>query len=240
LLPGYKLFGAIDIYYSFHVLGFVVLTAFALWASGKYHIPRWKIIVLAAVIYAATYTWMLLLYWIASGFKSFGGQNIVRVFIWMPLFTFLCSRALKVNWLDVADISSVTMTVNFGIAHVGCIFAGCCYGYESSGLHIYNAIYNRYLFPVQLFESATALAIAVFLIWRMKKTQFITNGELYPLMMMLFGSTRFIWEFFRDNEKLFFGISNLAIHALIMGVVGTAWYLTIRDRNANKQLRRKH
>jgi len=74
----------------------------------------------------------------------------------------------------------------------------------------------------------------------MKKTQFITNGELYPLMMMLFGSTRFIWEFFRDNEKLFFGISNLAIHALIMGVVGTAWYLTIRDRNANKQLRRKH
>ena len=43
-------------------------------------------------------------------------------------------------------------------------------------------------------------------------------------MLILFGSTRFLLEFLRDNEKLFWGISNLAIHAFIMFVVGVVWY----------------
>jgi prolipoprotein diacylglyceryltransferase len=52
-------------------------------------------------------------------------------------------------------------------------------------------------------------------------------------MLVLFGSTRFLFEFLRDNEKMFWGISNLAIHALFMFVVGVIW-IVIQKTKPNK------
>ena len=57
----------------------------------------------------------------------------------------------------------------------------------------------------------------------------VVDGEAYPLMLILFGYSRFFLEFARDNEKLFLGISSLAIHAFIMGIVGTVWYFTLKE-----------
>lgn len=235
MLPGYKLFGIIDIYYSFHVLGFICLTIVALWLCKKYGIPRWKTLVIAALQYVSTYIWMMVLFWVASGFKTFGGQNAIRMYVWQPLFVILWSKIFKVNWRSISDITGPCTSLNFGISHIGCIFAGCCHGYESKFLGIYNATLNRYLFPVQICESVTTIAIAGYLIWRMKKKDYKTDGEIYPLMLILFGGTRFIWEFFRDNDKLFLGISELAIHALIMFIVGLCWYLTIKEYRDRKE-----
>jgi prolipoprotein diacylglyceryltransferase len=47
----------------------------------------------------------------------------------------------------------------------------------------------------------------------------------------MFGSTRFLLEFARDNEKLFWGISNLAIQAFIMLVVGIMLFCVIKSIN---------
>ena len=63
-----------------------------------------------------------------------------------------------------------------------------------------------------------------------------------PIMLMLFGFTRFFWEFFRDNEKLWMGCSSLAFHALFMGIVGLMMYVVIRIHNrrqAEKQAQKK-
>jgi len=39
-------------------------------------------------------------------------------------------------------------------------------------------------------------------------------------MLIMFGVTRFILEFFRDNEKILLGCSSLSFHALFMALVG--------------------
>lgn len=53
-------------------------------------------------------------------------------------------------------------------------------------------------------------------------------------MLMMFGYTRFLFEFARDNDKLFLNISELALHALLAGIVGTVSYFVVKRYNQKK------
>lgn len=116
-----------------------------------------------------------------------------------------------------------------GISHFGCIFFGCCSGYPCS-FGIYNPFYKDIRFPIQPIEAITAVAIVAYLFYRAKKRSFVPDGLEYPIMLVLFGSTRFIFEFFRYGEKLIFGCSNLAFHALFMFVVGAIWIAAVKRK----------
>ncbi len=227
------------LYNFFFVAGGVALMAFCFWNAKNYKIPLKKAIPFVLVVYTVSVAWMFILYWAESGFKNFGGNNIVRIFVWVPVFAWPMCRVLKLDFNTMCDYLAPVVCVQHGVSHFGCIFGGCCYSYEWSR-GIYNHVLHYKTFPIQPIEALVAVAIVLYIWSKEKKSGFKVTGEYYPLMLILFGYSRFLLEFARDNDKLFLGISNLAIHALIMGVVGTAWYLTIRDRNTNKQPRRKH
>ena len=46
-------------------------------------------------------------------------------------------------------------------------------------------------------------------------------------MLILFGATRFILEFFRNNKKIVLGLSAFSFHSLFMMGVGIIVYLYI-------------
>jgi prolipoprotein diacylglyceryltransferase len=46
-------------------------------------------------------------------------------------------------------------------------------------------------------------------------------------MMILYGIMRFACEILRDNEKILFGISAVAIHAILIFAVGIIWMLIL-------------
>ena len=73
----------------------------------------------------------------------------------------------------------------------------------------------------------------------MKKRNYEPDGLAYPLMLMLFGYSRFLLEFLRDNQKVVFGVSTLAIHALFMALVGTVVYVTIKEQPQKRKKERK-
>ena len=125
-----------------------------------------------------------------------------------------------------------------GMSHLGCIFYGCCSGYPCSW-GVYNSFFKDYRFPTQPIEAVAALAIVVYLFFRAKKRNYVPDGLEYPIMLVLFGSSRFLFEFLRDNEKMFWGISNLAIHALFMFVVGIVWIIVYKKHMAKKALEQK-
>ena len=83
-------------------------------------------------------------------------------------------------------------------------------------------------FPNQPIEAIVALIIAYYIARREKKKGYKTDGLSIPIMLMLFGYSRFFLEFARDNEKLFWGISSLAIHALVCGITGTVSYFAVK------------
>ncbi len=221
------------LYDFFFVGGGVVLMAFCFLNAKNFKLPLKKVIPFVIIVYVISVAWMFFLYWAESGFKNFGGNNIVRIFVWVPVFAYPFAKLFKLDFKTVCDYLAPVVCVQHGVSHFGCIFAGCCHGYEWSH-GVWNHVLERYLFPIQPIEALVAVGIVLFIWLRQKKRGFKVDGESYPIMLILFGYTRFLLEFARDNEKLFLGISSLAIHALIMGIVGTEWYFIAHRKNQKR------
>lgn len=196
-----------------------------------YDIPKWKSVVFTVLVYFSTLAWMLFLYWADSGFQHWGGNNIVRVFWWLGVFVFPVTKLLKLDYWRSLDYVSPCLCINHGIAHFGCFFAGCCHGYACSWGLFSNDVGYR-CFPTQPIEALIAL-IAAYIWYREKKKGYGkgVDGLSFPIMLMLFGYSRFFLEFLRDNDKLFWGISGLALRTMLNGVVGTIAYFLIKRKN---------
>ena len=213
-------------YDVFFVWGFVSVLLGLLWFGKKLNFPLKKIVATVFIVYPVVVLWMFVMFWMESGFTVWGGNNIVRIFVYVPLVGWPVAKLLKLDVKKMLSLLSFGPLLVHGISHFGCIFVGCCQGYPSS-FGIYNPFSQDIRFPSQPLEALTAVAIVVFLILRAKKKNYEPDGYEYPLMLVLFGSTRFGFEFLRDNQKLFWGISNLAIHALFMFVVGVVWIIIL-------------
>ena len=221
-------------YVAFFAAGFVAVLIFNLINCKNFKIPIWKAAIFTVLVYALSVVWMFFLYWAASGFKNWGGNNIVRVFIWVPLFAWPVAKLLKLNWKTCCDYISPCLCVVHGVAHLGCVFDGCCHGYRWD-YGIFNPALHYKTFPIQPIEALVAIGIVVFLCIRQHKNNYKVDGLSYPIMLILFGSTRFFLEFARDNDKVFLGISNLAIHAFVMFIVGLALYFSLTAANKKKK-----
>jgi len=222
------------LYDFFFAAGFVAVFIFFLWRGKYFGVSPTKSVLLVLIVYPLVVLWMHIQYWIDTG--SFGGNNIVRSFVYMPLFAIPAAKLLKLTWKQACDLLAPATCVVHSVSHWGCIFAGCCYGIPASW-GLYNVTTGQFCFPSQPLEALTALFIVIFLLWREKKNDHQVDGLSMPIMLMLFGFTRFFWEFFRDNEKIWLGCSSLAFHALFMGIVGLIMYIAIKKHNdKNKQL----
>ncbi len=236
-------FFEISLYYFFHVLGFATVAAFNVWYGKKYGISWHKALIFTAIVYSLTYLWIHVQFWIETGFKIWGGQNIVRGFVYVPLIAYPIARLMRMQWRKTCDFIAPCVCIAQGVSHVGCIFPGCCHGYPWQW-GIYNNSLGVRTFPVQLLEAATAWIIVFVIVYRAYEKKYASDGVSYPLMLFLFGSTRFLWEFMRDNDKIFLGCSSLSFHALFMAAVGGAFLLILscrekRTAKLNKKLCRR-
>ena len=96
------------------------------------------------------------------------------------------------------------------LEETSCIFPGCCAGYPWEH-GIYNIKTNSYHFPTQIVETVLTLLIFVYLVSVIKDKKHVSDGSLYPHMMIFYGIMRFVCELLRDNEKILFGVSAVAI-----------------------------
>ena len=218
-------------YNGFHVLGFIAVFIYVVWYGKKIGFPAWKAVLIVLIVYPIIYGWMYVLCWIESGFRVFGGNNIVRVFVYVPVVGIPVAKLLKVDIKKMLSLLAFAPLMVHGVSHFGCVFPGCCNGYPSSwGLYCPWAGDIR--FPIQPIEAIGALAIIVILLIRAKRRSYIPDGLEFPIMLVLYGSSRFVFEFLRDNDKILFGISNLAFHALFMCAVGVIWIYVTRRKTA--------
>lgn len=221
------------IYNILFSVSFLIVMVYTLTCAGKHKIPRGKAVALIVLTYAVSMMWMFTMCWIENGFKGWGGNNIVRIFVWIPVIAWPITKLLKLDFMRSCDFLSLGAPL-IQVNHWGCIFAGCCHGYPCSW-GVYNPMLDENAFPIQFVESFAALAVVIIVARHMKKRNYEPDGLAYPLMLMLFGYSRFLLEFLRDNDKVFFGVSTLALHALFMALVGTATYFTIKERNEKQK-----
>jgi len=185
------------------------------------------------LIYPVLFVWMFFITWVEFGFSSWGSRNVLRLYMWVPLILLPYSRLLKIPHGVLADYFAPSLALTSVIGHAGCPFAGCCYGYPCRW-GIYNPELHDRRFPIQWVECSVSLLIAIFLLWYAKKNKYNGSGKVNALFLILFGSTRFFLEFLRDNHKLFWGISELAVIAFLTFATGAVWMVFLCRREKKK------
>ncbi len=146
-------------------------------------------------------------------------QNPLQIFkIWEGGLIFNGGRllAIGVTCFDLgghglpvwgfADCFSPSIAAGLFFGRLGCFFAGCCYGKETSlpwGVIFTDpnslARLNVPLHPTQLYEAANNLAIFFFLKWTEDRKTF--DGQLFWLFLLLYSVTRFLIEMLRGDPR---------------------------------------
>jgi len=123
----------------------------------------------------------------------------------------------------LADLISPLIALGLSFGRIGCFFAGCCYGKETSlpwAVVFKNpdslARLNVPLHPTQLYDAANGLAIFFFLTWMEKRKSF--DGQLFWLFLFLYAITRFFIEIFRGDPRGFL-FGNLLSTSQAIGIL---------------------
>ena len=208
------------LYDVFFALGFVSVFFFVCLSGKKIGVKFWKSVAVILTVYPTAVLWMFVMYWLETG--VFGGN-------YSPLIAYPVAKLLKIAYKDIMAMLAFGPVAVQAVSHLGCMFQGCCQGYAQAW-GLYNRNTGELHFPTQPMEALISWLIIFYLLIRSKKHDHIPDGKEYPLMLVIFGSTRFLCEFLRDNDKLWLGISSLAFHALFMFVVGLIWLIVQRKR----------
>ena len=220
-------------YYLFHVIGFVASVLYLFWVFPKYRVKRLNGLALAACTYLTAYALMLVLFWIITG--DFGGQNVIRIFLFLPLILFLYAKTFDVDYKTSLDFAAPVLCIAQAFGKIGCTLSGCCESFLEVSWGVYHPDLEVRLFPVQLCEGLTALIIAISVIVIASRKGFKCNGITMAWMWVMFGSTRVIWEFFRANEKLFLGLSELALWSIALTVAGVIWLILDKKKGEKER-----
>lgn len=221
------------VYYGFVIAAYFIQILFLFQYRKHYDISAGKTLIAITIVYPVGYILCVAIAWIESGFRIWGVMNIVRLYAFMPLLTVPLAKALKIPVGSMMDFMAPGMALESAIAHSACPFEGCCQGYAWK-YGIWNPVTNTNVFPIQWVECFVAFLIFLALLRYTKHSGKKGTGRVYFWLLISFGSTRFLLEFLRDNHKIILGISNLAMYALFMTVVGLVglWVLSHLDEKA--------
>ena len=229
-------------------LAIVIYLVFFTWYGKKFNISKVKSFILGICGMIIYLMLVKFLAWAETGFKYFGSENGIRVYVCLPPLIYLLAKAARVKPTALLDMEAAACVLMYGVSHFACVFAGCCHGfayYEGTPMYeLAYALTGTNMLPMQIFEAVTGLVVFAVVYIVGEKKHYETNGRLLCLWYLLFGTARFFWEFLRDNEKIikfaplkqaegYFGISSLAIWSALMVCAGFVVYANIRRQEKN-------
>lgn len=247
-----------DLYTLFFLIGIIaclVFTIIAMKKTGYSSTARDTIIIigiiaiiiglLTAILFQAFYDFLADP---SKGFKISGGMTflggliggiiafigIYFIFVYginpkLPTKNFFKVDMNKGIWFLVR-IAPISITIAHAFGRIGCSFAGCCYGQETTEWYgIWNDNLGYKTVPVQLYESLFLFALSALLIVLLFKFH---SKDTMAIYLVGYGIWRFIIEFFRaDNDergKFIPGLTPSQFWSIIMVLAGIAVFFIYR------------
>ena len=146
---------------------------------------------------------LLSLDFLRSGGVFYGG------FLGAVLTAYVLVRRYRLPWWRTADAFAPGIALGQAIGRQGCFAAGCCWGkpttlpwgvrFSELGQQVTGVPIDAHLHPTQLYESFAAFLFFALLIWLHRRKTF--HGQIILAYGVLYGATRFIIEFFRDDPR---------------------------------------
>lgn len=95
-----------------------------------------------------------------------------------------------------SDLLAPGIPVFHIFGRIGCFFAGCCYGFESTWGFEFTTTPGHTHFPIQLVEAAVNVLIVILLLVTENKRR---KGSGIKTYLFLYAVARFVLEFFRGD-----------------------------------------
>src|SRR5919199_5580161 len=153
--------------------------------------------------YGANWRNLLSIDFLRSGGVWYGG------FLGGLLTGVLLIRRYKLSFWKVTDAFAPGVALGQSIGREGCFAAGCCWGKPTTlpwgvefgelAHHITGVPTGVHLHPTKLYESATCAVIFFVLLRLHRRKRFA--GEVIAAYAVLYGLTRFLIEFVRDDPR---------------------------------------
>jgi phosphatidylglycerol:prolipoprotein diacylglycerol transferase len=163
-------------------------------------------------------------HWFQAGFAWFGGLLFgIAALMWQ-------GRTNKIGAIRILDLAAPAAAIGYGVGRIGCLTSGDGdYGIPTTlpwGVHIHDDALDPpqpnppglLVHPTPIYELLFSLALGWYLWMRGKRD--LPIGQLTGEYLIISGIGRFLVEFIRRNEKLYFGMSNAQVAALGTVVVG--------------------
>jgi phosphatidylglycerol:prolipoprotein diacylglycerol transferase len=156
-----------------------------------------------------------------------GGLVYYGGFIAVIVFIYAYAKRKKIFLFKLGDFFVPALALGHALGRVGCFFAGCCYGKESTlpwAVVFINehslAVRGKPLHPTQLYEAFANLLLFVFLHFYSKKER--RSGVSFAVYIIGYAILRFIIEFFRSDYRgaQYFGFSVSQIISVFLFATG--------------------
>lgn len=144
--------------------------------------------------------WEVFLLW-KGGLTLYGG-----ILMAIAAVAWFCRRR-RIAFLEMADVLAPQVALGIGITRIGCFLNGCCYGKPTDGpLGIVfpencSAGWETgcaAIHPTQLYSSAGGfLTWALLLLWERLSPR---RGATFARFLLLYGTSRFVVDFWRSYE----------------------------------------
>lgn len=163
-------------------------------------------------------------------------------------------RFHRLPFWKVADAFAPAVALGQAFGRQGCFAAGCCWGkptdswlgvhftdagHEYTGVPVYGPSgAELYLYPTQLIESLTMLAVFGFLFWLHRRKKF--DGQILVTYGIIYSIVRFSIEFIRDDPRgdlmgltSLTGLSTSQLASLLVAAASVV-FLVFRLRSATR------
>lgn len=210
----------------FIFIGTLAMLAPMLIMSKWYAIPSWKTVLATLFLticgVLGTYIW----FWLETGGRWSGRSFYGAVFL-VPMMFLAVAPILRISYSRLMDLCAPAECIMLVLMKVLCILDGCCGGMllwtTESGTEVF--------FPSQIVELINAAVLCVALLWISRKEK--QQGLIYPWYLLLYGATRFVLNFFREQSNL--RLTNGGIWSLIAVVIGGTFILVCHYRRKKKE-----
>jgi phosphatidylglycerol---prolipoprotein diacylglyceryl transferase len=182
-----------------------------------------------------------LLTWFRGGFAWFGG------FVAGIAALLVIARRNRINMLTMLDLSSTAAAVGYAVGRIGCLISGDGdYGRPTNlpwGMAFPDGLVpttktcvqwgwpaNCAVHPTPIYEFIACVLIGWY-IWRRGARAMerpIAPGVITGEFLVLFGISRFLVEFIRINPRIFWGMSNAQVAALLTIGAGVVMLVVAR------------
>lgn len=181
-------------------------------ANRKILLPDWKVIASGIILLPVGIIGTKLMRLVEA--RTWDGFSFYGAVFTVPLFMTVAAYVLRVKASSLLDICSPAGCIMLALMKINCIDVGCCRG-RIIGVDQYETIVR---FPSQITELIVSLILLVIILKIIFDGR--QRGVVYAWFMLLYGSTRFVLNLFRETTPFILGISSGCLWSIIAVCIG--------------------